>query len=124
MFKSIEHVALHLDDVASAADYFIGTFGFERVSDSTSKSGLPITYLQLGGMLVELTTRVGGEPMSGFHLCLVADDVEAAARSLEARGLSVIMKPRPMTPRGPEQTGWKRGVYRGRYGEIIEIKGA
>ena len=123
MFTRVEHLALHVADVPSAADYFIDTFGFERLFDTTSKSGFPITFIQLGGTMVELTTRPGGEPMSGFHFCLEAKDIEAAARTLEARGLSVVTPLRTMNPRAGQE-GWKRGVFRGRYGEIIEIKGA
>jgi hypothetical protein len=35
----------------------------------------------------------------------------------------VLTEPKPTTPRGAHQKGWKRAVFRGPHGETIEIKG-
>jgi catechol 2,3-dioxygenase-like lactoylglutathione lyase family enzyme len=123
MFKRVDHFAYHFDDVASATDYFVETYGFEKVYDTINKAGQPITYIQLAGLMIELTTRPGGEPMSGFHMCLEASDIDATAQKLKDQGLTVLTELRAVTPRGEEQKGWKRGVFRGKYGEIVEIKG-
>ena len=120
----IDHVALHVDDVKAAADFYVEVLGFERVHDSPGTEGKPIAYVRLsGGSMIELTTRPGGEPMSGFHLGLDCDDIQGATATLRARGLAVLTEPKPTTPRGAHQKGWKRAVFRGPHGETIEIKG-
>ena len=121
---AIDHVALHVDDVKSAADFYVDVLGFERVHDSPGTEGKPIAYVRLaGGSMIELTTRPGGEPMSGFHLGLDCDDLASTTATLRARGLVVLTEPKPTTPRGDHQKGWKRAVFRGPHGETIEIKG-
>jgi catechol 2,3-dioxygenase-like lactoylglutathione lyase family enzyme len=120
----IDHVALHVDDVKSAADFYVEILGFERVHDSPGTEGKPIAYVRLpGGSMIELTTRPGGEPMSGFHLGLDCDDLAGMTEALRRRGLVVVTEPKPTTPRGAHQRGWKRAVFRGPHGETIEIKG-
>ena len=121
---AIDHVALHVDNVKAAADFYVEVLGFERVHDSPGTEGKPIAYVRLpGGSMIELTTRPGGEPMSGFHLGLECDDLQAATERLRRQGLAVLTEPKPTTPRGAHQTGWKRAVFRGPHGETIEIKG-
>jgi catechol 2,3-dioxygenase-like lactoylglutathione lyase family enzyme len=120
----IDHVALHVDDVKAAADFYVEILGFERVHDAPGTEGKPIAYVRLpGGSMIELTTRPGGEPMSGFHLGLECDDIQATTELLRARGLAVLTEPKPTTPRGDHQKGWKRAVFRGPHGETIEVKG-
>ena len=121
---AIDHVALHVDDVRAALEFYVQVLGFEAVHDSPGTEGKPIAYVRLpGGSMIELTTRPGGEPMSGFHLGLECDDISATTETLRARGLTVLTEPKPTTPRGAHQTGWKRAVFRGPHGETIEIKG-
>ena len=121
---AIDHVALHVDNVKAAADFYVEVLGFERVHDSPGTEGKPIAYVRLGsGSMIELTTRPGGEPMSGFHLGLECDDLQAATERLRRQGLAVLTEPKATTPRGAHQKGWKRAVFRGPHGETIEIKG-
>ena len=121
----IDHVALHVDDVASAVAFYTSVLGFETVHDAApGTEGKPIAYVRLpGGSLIELTTRPGGEPMSGFHLGLECDDLAATTERLRAYGLEVLTEPKATTPRGEHQKGWKRAVFRGPHGETLEIKG-
>ncbi|MGE5538809.1 MAG: VOC family protein [Gemmatimonas sp.] len=123
MFKRIDHVALHVDDVASAARYYVDTFGFEKIFEQKGTGGHAIAYIRLGDSMIEMTTRPGGEPMSGFHLCLQPKDFDAAITDLRAKGLPLVTEPRATTPRGPLEAGWRRAVFRGPHGELIEIRG-
>jgi catechol 2,3-dioxygenase-like lactoylglutathione lyase family enzyme len=120
----IDHVALHVDDVPAAARFYVEVLGFEKIHDSPGTGGHAIAYVRLnGGSMIELTTRPGGEPMSGFHLGLESDDLTATTAEFKAKGLAVLTEPKPTTPRGEHQKGWRRAVFRGPHGEIIEVKG-
>lgn len=123
MFKRIDHVALHVANPGEAADYYVKTFGFEKVLDSPSKGGHTIVYIRLGDSMIEMTTRPGGEPMSGFHLCLQPLDFDKAMDDLKTKGLPMVTDARPTTPRSPLEAGWRRAVFRGPYGELIEVRG-
>ena len=123
LFKRIDHVALHVAEPVAAAQYYIDTFGFEKVLESPSKGGHTIVYIRLGDSMIEMTTRPGGEPMSGFHLCLQPIDFDKAMDDLKAKNLPLVTDARPTTPRGPLEAGWRRAVFGGPHGELIEIRG-
>jgi catechol 2,3-dioxygenase-like lactoylglutathione lyase family enzyme len=123
MFKRLDHIALHVPDVEQAAAFYESHFGFERYFSHPSSSGAPITYLRLGGTVLELTQRPKPEPMSGFHFCLETDDVAAASAKLTAAGVEEVQKAYPTTPRAPAEEGWHRAVFRGPAGELIELRG-
>ena len=123
MFKRIDHVALHVIDVAAAARFYTETFDFKKVFDAPGTGGHPIIYIQLGEGMIELTQRDLAEPMSGFHLCLQPDDFDAALAALHARNLPLVTEARPTSPRDPLEEGWRRAVFRGPHGELIEIRG-
>lgn len=124
MLTRMDHVALHVADVPAATRFYVEALGFEKVCDSPGTGGQAIAYVRLGNAsMIELTTRPGGEPMSGFHLGLESDDLAATAAHFKAAGLKVVIEPKPTTPRGEHQKGWKRAVFQGPHGETIEVKG-
>jgi catechol 2,3-dioxygenase-like lactoylglutathione lyase family enzyme len=124
MLTRMDHVALHVDDVASALRFYVEVLGFEKVYDSPGTGGQAIAYVRLGNAsMIELTTRPGGEPMSGYHLGLECDDLVATCKRLSDAGLEPVVAPKLTTPRGDHQKGWKRAVFKGPHGELIEIKG-
>ena len=123
MLTRMDHIALHVADVPAAAAFYVDVLGFEKVHDSPGTGGFPIAYVRLGSSLIELTTRPGGEAMSGFHLGLETDDLAATIATLKTHGLAVVTEPKPTTPRGDRQKVWKRAVLRGPHGELIELKG-
>ncbi len=123
MFKRVDHLALHVPDVAQAAEFYESMFGFERYFEHPSSNGSPIAYLRLGGTVLELTQRDMAEPMSGFHFCLETDDIAAATDKLTAAGVPVVQRPYRTTPRSAAEEGWHRAVFRGPAGELIELRG-
>lgn len=123
MFKRIDHLALHVPDVESAAAFYQSHFGFERYAAQASSRGTPIVYLRLGSGVLELTQRDTVEPMSGFHFCLETDDLAAAAARLTTAGVQSVQKPHPTAPRTPAESGWHRALFRGPAGELIELRG-
>ena len=115
MFKRLDHIALHVPDVERLAAFYESQFGFERYFSHPSSSGSPITYLRLGGTVLELTQRAMPEPMSGFHFCVETDDIAAASAKLLAAGVELVQKPirqrraRRTRPAGiaPFSAGWR-----------------
>ena len=123
MFKRLDHIALHVPDVERSAAFYESLFGFERYFSHASSSGSPITYLRLGGTVLELTQRAMPEAMSGFHFCLETDDIAAASAKLIAANVEMVQKAYPTAARSPAEAGWHRAVYRGPAGELIELRG-
>ena len=122
MFKHIDHLAIHVADVPAAARSYADLFGFETISEHTGAHG-SIAFLRLGGTVLEFTTRPGGEPMSGFHFALEPEDFDTAFAHLQDKGLTVVTEPRPTMARGAEEGRLRRAVFRGPYGETIELRG-
>ena len=123
MFKHIDHLALHVTDVAAAANFYAETFGFKRLFEDGKAGGHYIIYIQLGDSIIELTQRDKAEPMSGFHLCIQTTDFNAALEKLRVSGLPIVTEARPTSPRGPHELGLQRAVFRGPHDELIEIRG-
>ncbi len=124
MLTRMDHVALHVADVPAAMRFYVEVLGFDKIYDSPGTGGQAIAYVRLGnGTMIELTTRPGGELMSGFHLGLECDDLAATTTKFKAAGLQTTVEMKPTTARGEHQKGWKRSVFRGPHGETIEVKG-
>ena len=124
MLTRMDHVALHVADVPAAMRFYVEVLGFDKIYDSPGTGGQAIAYVRLGdACMIELTTRPGGEPMSGFHLGLESDNLAETTAKFKAAGLVATIEMKPTTARGARQTGWKRSVFKGPHGETIEIKG-
>ena len=123
MFKRIDHLALHVADASAAARFYTDVLGFELVAERPGTQGFMIAYVRLGNTMLELTTRPGGEPMSGFHLALEPEDFSIAYDYLKDKGLEVLIAARRTTPRDAKEQGAQRAVFRGPHGEMIEMRG-
>ena len=123
MFKRIDHLALHVADVSTAARFYTDVLGFELVDERPGTQGFMIAYVRLGDTMLELTTRPGGEPMSGFHIALQPEDFTSAYAYLKDKGLEILVEARRTTPRGANEPPMQRAVFRGPHGEMIEMRG-
>lgn len=124
MFKRVDHVALHVADASAAARFYRDVLGFELVAERPGTAGFMIAYVRLGNTMIELTTRPGGEPMSGFHLALEPENFTTAYSYLKDKGLEILVEARRTTPRGTgNEDGAQRAVFRGPHGEMIEMRG-
>lgn len=122
MFKFIDHVAVHCSDLGRSVAFYRDNFGFEEFSRHERPGG-GISYMRLGPTVLELTQKQG-EPMSGMHFALEAEDMDAAVADLAARGLEPLQAMRPLTARRPgEPDTTRRAVFAGPDGEMIEIRG-
>ena len=85
-------------------------------------NGMQIAYLKLGDTVLELTHRSDGF-MKGFHFCLETDHFDTAVAELQNKGIEIAQRPHPTAARETREKGWRRVVFRGPDGELIEIRG-
>ena len=72
--------------------------------------------------MLELTGRQDA-PVHGFHFCLETDDFDASVAALAEAGVEVAQAPHPTATRAAQEEGWRRIVFKGPDGELIEIRG-
>jgi lactoylglutathione lyase len=122
MFKRIDHVAIHVTDLARSVAFYEKHFGFKHYFRQTATGGLQIAYLKLGDTVLELTHHSDGA-MKGFHFCLETDNFDDTVAQLQADGVSLIRAPHDTAAREPREQGWRRVVFAGPDGEQIELRG-
>jgi lactoylglutathione lyase len=122
MFKRIDHVAIHVTDLARSVAFYEKHFGFKHYFRQTATGGLQIAYLKLGDTVLELTHHSDGA-MKGFHFCLETDSFDDTVAQLQADGVSLIRAPHDTAAREPREHGWRRVVFSGPDGEQIELRG-
>ena len=123
MYSRIDHVALHVSDLARSVAFYEKHFGFETYSrDHIARFKLDIAYLRMGDTVLELTGRAD-DKMAGFHFCLETDDFDNSVETLKSAGVEVATPPHPTSPRVPREQGWRRVVFYGPDRELIEIRG-
>jgi len=81
----INHVALEVDDVGRALDFYGRLFEFELRSRSAGAA-----FVDLGDQFLALMQSTQRERDGARHFGLVVDDKEAARRGLEAAGVDVV----------------------------------
>ena len=121
-YKRIDHVALHVSDLAASKEFYETHFGFETYFEHDVPAGFDIAYLKLGDTVLELT-GYADPPVSGFHFCLETDDFDGAVKYLEDAGVEVATPPHKTAAREPREETWRRVVFKGPDGELIEIRG-
>ena len=122
MYKRIDHVALHVSDLDHSVNFYELHFGFRKYFQHAAGSGMQIAYLRLGDTVLELTHRSDGS-MKGFHFCLETDHFDTAVAELQKREVETAQGPHPTAARETRDKGWRRVVFRGPDGELIEIRG-
>lgn len=122
MFRRIDHVALHVADLGRSIEFYQKHFGFKKYFQHEATGGMQIAYLKLGDSVLELTQK-SGEPPTGFHFCLEAEDFNQAIDELQKNRVEMVRSPHDTPAREPREKGWRRVVFRGPDGEQIELRG-
>ena len=97
MIKGIKFASVPVRDQDRALEFYTQKLGFRVITDSPFDGTQ--RWIELGLPRAEtklvLFTAQGQEAMIGTHLNItfVADDVEATARELKAKGVEFVMEP-------------------------------
>lgn len=122
MYRRIDHMALHVSDLERSKTFYEKHFGFETYFEHDTPMGFDISYLRLGDTVLELVGRADAA-VDGFHFCLETDDFDGACAALEEAGVQVVQAPHPTQARSAREKGWRRAVFAGPDGEMVEIRG-
>ena len=126
MFTRIDHVAFSVKDRARSIAFYEENFGFRKYFEH-DVPGMPeiekVVYLQLGDTVLEMEQWTTETENKGYHFCLISNDFDADYARLVAAGVLVVKEPHIPSPRTPQETGWKRVVFQGPDGELIEFRG-
>lgn len=125
MFKRIDHVAFNVRDRVKSIQFYEEHFGFQKYYEHDVPAPVidKIVYLRLGDTVLELIHMPNGTNIQGFHFCLESDDFEADYTRLKNAGIPVDTEPHPTGAREPREEGWRRVVFVGPDGELIEFRG-
>jgi len=122
VFRRIDHIALHVQDLAFSKDFYKFHFGFQDHYEQVTPSGIEISYLKLGDTILELVGRKD-QVNGGFHWCIETDNFDEAVSHLKLNQVEMLQAPHPTDAREPSEEGWRRVVFIGPDGEQIEIRG-
>ena len=123
-FKRIHHVALCVKDIDNSQSFYENHFGFETYFEHEQVSGIPVVCLRLDDTVLEL--RVGDVPPDGYQgcfFCLETDDLGGDVETLKKAGVVLHRDIHETTPRNYQERRWKRAIFKGPDGELIEMRG-
>ncbi len=104
MFKRIDHVEIVTDQPERTAAFYTEVLGFTvKAQDRIERSGsaLNLTYLDLGGTVVELISYEGvavdpapqNEHLGYRMIALEVDDMQKTAEYLKEKGVEIVWGP-------------------------------
>jgi len=106
MFKRIDHVEIVTDQPERTAEFYTEVLGFtvkaqDRIERAEAGTALNLTYLDLGGTVVELISYEGvavdpapqKEHLGYRMIALEVDDMEKTADYLKEKGVDIVWGP-------------------------------
>lgn len=107
MLGKLNHIAIVVPDLASAADKYRTAFSAE-VSESQSypEHGVTVAFVDLPNTRIELMEPLGeNSPVNGYlkrnpdggihHICLEVDDIDKASSSISKSGIRLLGDGKP-----------------------------
>jgi len=127
MFKRIDHVAFNVKDRAKSIHFYEEYLDFKKYyeHDVPAPTVEKIVYLKLGDTILELIHMPDNSESTnqGFHFCLESDNFDEDYTRLINAGVPVDTEPHPAGAREAREEGWRRVVFIGPDGELIEFRG-
>jgi methylmalonyl-CoA/ethylmalonyl-CoA epimerase len=99
-FDTIGQIAITVDDLARAKDFYLNTLGMKFLFDAGH-----LAFLQCGSVRLMLTTPEKPEPRGGTILYYKVDDIQATWAAVKARGASLLEEPH-LIARMPDHELW------------------
>ena len=111
MFKSLDHIAIVVQQTDEALKFYRDQLGLPVVVDEVIEdAGVRLTHLDLGNVHLQLVQPMTDDhPLQAHltekgeglhHLCFYVDDVEATIKQLPDRKISALDKPPHSGPNG------------------------
>jgi methylmalonyl-CoA/ethylmalonyl-CoA epimerase len=97
---AIGQIAITVDDLARAKDFYQNTLGMKFLFDAGH-----LAFLQCGNVRLMLTTPEKPEPRGGTILYYKVDDIHATCAAIKARGASLLEEPH-LIARMPDHDLW------------------
>jgi methylmalonyl-CoA/ethylmalonyl-CoA epimerase len=97
---NIGQIALTVDDLAQAKDFYQNTLGLEFLFEAGH-----LTFFQCGEVRIMLTTPEKQEPRGGTILYYKVNDINATCAAIKARGVSLLREPH-LIARMPDHDLW------------------
>jgi len=125
MFKRIDHIAFLVKDRIKSINFYEEHFGFKKYyeNDVPVPSIEKIVYLKLGDTILELVHSPGSPANQGFHFCLESDNFDEDYTRLKTAGIPIDTEPHPAGERESREKDWRRVVFVGPDGELVEFRG-
>ena len=123
-FKRIHHIALKVKNIDNSQSFYEHHFGFETYFDHEVLNETPVACLRLDDTVLEL--RVGDVPPDGYQgcfFCLETEDLKGDVEILKKAGVVLHRDIHETTPRNYQERRWKRAIFKGPDGELIEMRG-
>jgi methylmalonyl-CoA/ethylmalonyl-CoA epimerase len=99
-FDTIGQIAITVDDLARAKDFYQNTLGMRFLFDAGH-----LAFLQCGDIRLMLTTPEKPEPRGGTILYYKVADINATCTAIKARGVSLLEEPH-LIARMPDHDLW------------------
>jgi methylmalonyl-CoA/ethylmalonyl-CoA epimerase len=97
---AIGQIAITVDDLARAKDFYQNTLGMKFLFDAGH-----LAFLQCGNVRLMLTTPEKPEPRGGTILYYKVNDIHATCAAIKARGASLLEEPH-LIARMPDHDLW------------------
>jgi glyoxylase I family protein len=107
MFKRIDHVEIVTDQPERTAEFYTEVLGFkvkaqDRIERGEAGTALNLTYLDLGGTVVELISYEGvavdpapqKEHLGYRMIAIEVEDMQQAGEYLKTKGVDIVWGPR------------------------------
>lgn len=129
MFKSLDHIAILVQDVEEALTFYRDRLGLPVVIDEVIESGgVRLTHLDLGNLQLQLVQPLSQDHPLGrqlaergeglHHLCFAVDQVDQALVELREQGLEVRAGSPHQGPKGRQAAFVEPTTTRGVLWEI------
>ncbi|MGA8088922.1 MAG: VOC family protein [Terracidiphilus sp.] len=87
-FDKIGQIAITVDDLARAKDFYRNTLGMKFLFDAGH-----LAFLQCGNVRLMLTTPEKPEPRGGTIIYYKVDDIHATCAAIKVRGAALLEEP-------------------------------
>jgi methylmalonyl-CoA/ethylmalonyl-CoA epimerase len=98
--NTIGQIAITVDDLARAKDFYQNTLGMKFLFDAGH-----LAFLQCGDVRLMLTTPEKPEPRGGTILYYKVDDIQATCAEIKSRGVALLEEPH-LIARMPDHDLW------------------